>query len=91
MQNRLYVGNLGPDVSASTLQELFEPHGFVTDVKLVRQGASREAWGFAFVIMATDEAADAAVAALNGAKLHGAVLRVEVAQEDPTLGAAGKA
>jgi RNA recognition motif-containing protein len=82
MQNRLFVGNLVRGVSATTLQELFEPFGFVMDVKLVDGGNGNEALGFAFVIMATDEAARSAMAGLNGVSLHGAAIRVEVAQAD---------
>ena len=75
MQNTLYVGNLSGDVSAEALQELFEPHGFVINVKLVRPGV-------AYVIMATDDAAAAAVSALDGANLHGAPIRVELTGDD---------
>ena len=76
MENRLYVGNLAGDVAASTVQELFEPYGFVMDVKLTTDGAGR-APGFAVVTMATDEAAGAAIRGLNGTNLHGLVIRVE--------------
>ena len=86
MQNRLYVGKLAGDVSASALQELFEPYGFVTDVKLVPGGKDDRTLGFAFVIMATDEAALAAMRGLDGASLHEVAIRVEVAQEEAKCG-----
>jgi RNA recognition motif-containing protein len=79
MENRLYVGNLAGDVAASTLQELFEPYGFVMDVRLIAAG-TRRAPGGALVTMATDEAAGAAIQALNGTTLHGLVIRVEAAE-----------
>jgi RNA recognition motif-containing protein len=81
MQNRLYVGNLAGDVAASTLQELFEPHGFVMDVKLVACDKAGHALAFALVTMAKDESARSAMKALNGASLHGVAITVEVAQE----------
>jgi RNA recognition motif-containing protein len=80
MENRLYVGNLAWDVAPHTVQELFEPYGFVMDVKLTTDEAGH-APGFAVVTMATDEAAGAAIRGLNGTSLHGLVIRVETAAE----------
>jgi cold-inducible RNA-binding protein len=82
MQNRLYVGNLAGDVAASTLQELFEPHGYVMDVKLVSCDKTGCAGGF--VMMADDESARAAMNALNGSNLRGLLITVEVAREERT-------
>jgi RNA recognition motif-containing protein len=82
MKNRLYVRNLAGDVSAGALQELFEQHGFVVDVKLLAMGKAGETVGVAFVILATDESAEAAVKALNGSSLHGVTIRVEVARDE---------
>ena len=81
MQNRLYVGNLAADVSAGELQELFEPHGFVVDVKLSAVAKAAQVPQAAFVIFATDESAEAAVKALHGSFVHGAAIQVEVARE----------
>jgi hypothetical protein len=44
MQNRLYVGNLAGDVAASSLEELFESHGFVMDVKLIGGDETGQPW-----------------------------------------------
>ena len=86
MQNILYVGNLAGDVAASSLQELFESHGFVMDVKLIGGDEAGQRCGFAFVTMATDESAMAAVKALNRTSLHGAVITVEVARRGGSQG-----
>jgi RNA recognition motif-containing protein len=80
MQNRIYVGNLARDVAASTLQELFEPYGFVMDIKLVASDKAGHTPGYAWVTMATDEAAAAAARALNGSNVHGVVVQVEEAR-----------
>jgi RNA recognition motif-containing protein len=86
-QNRLYIGNLAADVAASTLQELFEPYGYVMDVKLAPPDKTRPC-GCAFVIMANDESAMAAMKVLNGTALHGLSITVEVApDEGPPRGA----
>ena len=84
MQNRLYVGNLSGDVTANTLQELFEEHGFVMDVKVVAGSDVTRPLAFGLVTMATDEAARAAIGALDGARLHGGVIKVEVAHSGST-------
>jgi RNA recognition motif-containing protein len=86
MQNRLYVGNLAGDVASSSLQELFESHGFVMDVKLIGGDEAGRRLGFAFVTMATDESAMAAVKALNGSRLHGAEITVQVARREGSEG-----
>ena len=82
MQNRLYIGNLAGDVAASTLQDLFERHGFVMDVKLVPGDKTGRSLRSGYVTMATDEAARTAMGALNGASLHGLVIKVEEASPD---------
>jgi RNA recognition motif-containing protein len=84
MQNRLYVGNLAMDVAAGSLQELFEPFGFVMDVKLL-PGSEAGKPHAAFVTMATDESARNAIGALNGTDWHGAAITVEVAREEGAL------
>jgi len=89
MQNRLYVGNLTPDVAASTLQELFEPFGFVMDVKLEESSGAEAGPRSALVTMATDEAAGAARRALDGSRLHGVLIRVELAETGKPLGPPG--
>jgi RNA recognition motif-containing protein len=83
MPNRLYVANLPEDVTASTLQELFEPYGFVMDVKVVASAGLGEPRTFALVTMATDESASVALRALNGASLHGALICVQEAPAEP--------
>lgn len=51
--------------------------------------ATLEALGFVFVIMATDEAVRAAMAALKRASLHAVAIRVEVAHGDVLLDSGG--
>lgn len=79
MENRLYIGNLAGQVTASTLQELCERHGFVVDVRLVRGRAPERPRAFGTVTMATDESAGTATGALNATQLRGMVIRVEEA------------
>ena len=76
MSNKLFVGNLSFDTTENDLQDLFEKFGPVTDVNLVTDRMSGRSRGFAFVTMATDEGAKAAIAGLASQSLHGRDLKV---------------
>jgi RNA recognition motif-containing protein len=80
MQNKLFVGNLSFEVTENELQDLFAQHGTVTEVNLMLDRATGRSRGFAFVTMATDDAAQAAVGAMNGRELKGRALTVNVAR-----------
>jgi RNA recognition motif-containing protein len=80
MNNKLFVGNLAFDVTENDLQDLFAQHGSVIEVNLMLDKFSGRSRGFAFVTMATDEAAQAAIQALHGNNFHGRDLTVNVAR-----------
>ena len=77
---QLHVGNLSSDTTEDTLRELFAAHGEVLSVNVVRDRYSGEPRGFAFVQMATDEAAQTAIAALNGQEVDGQRIQVDEAR-----------
>jgi RNA recognition motif-containing protein len=80
MAKNIYVGNLNYDTTEATLQELFAAHGEVTSVNVITDRYSGRPRGFAFVEMATDEAAAAAIAALDGQNVDGRTLKVNEAK-----------
>lgn len=80
MNTKLYVGNLSFDATENDLQDLFSPHGPVAEVNLVQDRETGKARGFAFVTMATEEGAAAAVQALNGKDWKGRALTVNEAR-----------
>jgi RNA recognition motif-containing protein len=80
MNTKLFVGNLSFNVTENELQDLFAPHGTVSEVNLVMDKMSGRSRGFAFVTMATPEGADAAIQALNGQSMGGRALTVNVAR-----------
>ncbi len=80
MNTKLYVGNLAFDTLENDLQDLFAQHGPVTEVNLMQDRATGKSRGFAFVTMATKEAADAAIQALNGKDFKGRALTVNEAR-----------
>jgi len=92
MDAKMYVGNLSYDVTQEELQALFEAHGAVSDVFIVKDRESGRPRGFAFVTMAEKSAMDAAIEALNGADFMGRNLAINVArprEERPTGGGGG--
>ncbi len=89
MSNRLYVGNLSFDTVAEDLSSAFSECGEVTDVKVIVDRDTGRSRGFAFVSMATPEAAQNAIERMNGAVLDGRPLRVNEAEDRPQRGGGG--
>jgi cold-inducible RNA-binding protein len=86
MPRKLYVGNMSYDTTEDKLRELFAAHGEVTSVNVVTDRYSGRPRGFAFVEMATDEAANAAIAALDGQEVDGRQLKVAEARPRQSRG-----
>ena len=80
MNTKLYVGNLSYDTTENDLQDLFSPHGPVTEVNLMMDRTTGRPRGFAFVTMATSEGAQAAIQELNGKNVGGRDLTVNEAR-----------
>jgi RNA recognition motif-containing protein len=82
MGTRLYVGNLSFNTVDSDLVAAFEQEGRkVASAQVVADRDTGRSRGFAFVEMASDEHAQAAIKAMNGAQLDGRALRVNEAEE----------
>jgi cold-inducible RNA-binding protein len=80
MSVRLYVGNLPFSISEQEVEELFRQIGVVESTNLVTDRDTGRSRGFAFVEMDTREAAEAAIAALNGHEIDGRALTVNEAR-----------
>src|SRR6266480_4763885 len=80
MNTKLYVGNLAYSTSENDLQDLFAAHGPVSEVHMPFDRESGRPRGFAFVTMATPEAAQAAILALNGTAVGERTLTVNEAR-----------
>ena len=80
MSNNLYVGNLSFSCTADDLRELFSQHGNVSSAQVVSDRETGRSRGFGFVEMATDEEAQAAVAACHGQEFGGRALTVNEAR-----------
>jgi cold-inducible RNA-binding protein len=80
MSTKLYVGNLPYETSESDLQTLFETVGTVSTVNLVRDRATGQARGFAFVEMSDVESAQRAISELDKHQYGGRNLTVNEAK-----------
>jgi RNA recognition motif-containing protein len=80
MGKKLYVGNLGYEVTDSDLLKMFEPHGTVQSAQVIMDRDTGRSKGFGFVEMKTDQEARAAIAALNGQDAGGRSLTVNEAK-----------
>lgn len=76
----MYVGNLSYDATDSDIRELFEAHGTVSDVFIVKDRESGRPRGFAFVSMETSEEMNAAIEGLNGEEFAGRALTINEAR-----------
>jgi RNA recognition motif-containing protein len=82
MGKRLYVGNLPYDADEQGLRAAFSKDGRTVErVHIVLDRETQRPRGFAFVEMATDEQAKAAIAAMDGAVYGTRQLRVTEAEE----------
>ena len=80
MNTKMYVGNLSYDATDSDIRELFEAHGTVSDVFIVKDRESGRPRGFAFVSMETPEEMNAAIEGLNGEEFAGRALTINEAR-----------
>ena len=90
MGTRLYVGNLPYTADEAMIRSFFEQGGRqVTQVKIVTDRDTGRPRGFAFVEMADDNMAKAAINELNQQNLGGRTIVVNEAREPQRGGGAG--
>jgi cold-inducible RNA-binding protein len=83
MGRKLYVGNLPFQTDEQALQDLFASAGTVDSVNVVRDQATGQARGFAFIEMSSEEGAQNAIKTLNNYQLGGRALTVNEARPKP--------
>jgi RNA recognition motif-containing protein len=83
MSKKIYVGNMSYDNDEETLNEMFSEFGEVVSAKVIVDQYSGRSKGFGFVEMATEDEAQAAIAALNGKEVSGRNLKVNEATDKP--------
>ena len=80
MSMKLYVGNLPYEATESDLQTLFESAGQVSTINVIRDRATGQARGFAFVEMSDAEGAQRAINELDKHQYGGRSLTVNEAK-----------
>jgi len=89
MSKKLFVGSLSWDTNDEGLRNAFSVHGEVSEAVVISDRDTGRSRGFGFVTFEDDEAADKAIAALNGTELDGRAIRVDVAQAKQRSGGGG--
>jgi len=87
-QMKIYVGNMNFNTDEDALRDAFAAHGAVDDVAIITDRDTGRPRGFAFVTM-PDDAARAAIEALNGQELDGRTLTVNEARAKTERGGGG--
>jgi RNA recognition motif-containing protein len=86
----LYVGNLSWSCTNDDLMQLFSEHGTVARAQIIQDRETGRSRGFAFVEMANEDEARAAVSALNEMEFQGRPLTVNEAKpREPRQGGGG--
>jgi len=80
MGKKLYVGNLAYSIDDGSLQQIFGAHGTVQSAQVIMDRDTGRSKGFGFVEMGSDQEAQAAIQALNGAEVEGRTLTVNEAR-----------
>jgi RNA recognition motif-containing protein len=77
---KLYVGNLSTQTTDSRLDELMKGFGSPSPARVIKDKATGESRGFAFVEFTSDDEARKAIAGLHGKEIDGNVLTVNEAR-----------
>ena len=80
MATNIYVGNLPFDTTNDQLEDLFGEHGTVSRAQVISDRETGRSRGFGFVEMEDENAAQAAIEAVNGSDFGGRDLKVNVAR-----------
>lgn len=80
MPQKVYVGNLSYNTSESKLRTLFAEFGEIESLNVITDRDTGRPKGFAFVEMATAEAAKEAIGALDGKSVDERTIKVDKAK-----------
>ena len=87
---KLYVGGLAYSTTSESLREAFAQCGTVESATVITDRYSGQSRGFGFVEMATSEDAQKAVSTLNGQRVDGRTIKVELANPQGAGGSGGR-
>lgn len=81
MSQKIYVGNLGYNVTNESLSDKFSQFGTVNSAKIIIDRDTNRSKGFGFVEMSNNNEAAHAISNLNGMELEGRAMNVSEAKE----------
>jgi RNA recognition motif-containing protein len=90
MGRKLYVGNLGFDVTNKDLEDLFSQAGQCDSVAVITDRDSGQSRGFGFVEMGSQGEAQRAIQQFDGQDLKGRAIKVNEAKERDSRGGSGR-
>ena len=76
----IFIAGLSFKINDADLASLFEEYGTITSAKVITDRHSGRSKGYGFVEIADNEAAEKAIAELNGAEYDGRTLSVSEAK-----------
>jgi cold-inducible RNA-binding protein len=79
MSAKVFVGGLAWATNDDSLRQAFEPYGEIESAQVVIHRDTGKSKGFGFVVFATKDDAEAAIAKMNGADLDGRNIRCDLA------------
>lgn len=89
MGKKLYVGNLGFDVTDRDLEEMFAQAGVCESVAVITDKFSGQSRGFGFVEMSSSAEAQRAIQQFNGQEFKGRAMKVNEAKPREDNGSRG--
>lgn len=78
---KIYIGNIQRESSENEIKDLFETHGKVDSINLIRDNYTKMLKGFGFIEMNDENEAQTAIKNLDGQLFNGRPLSVNVARE----------
>jgi RNA recognition motif-containing protein len=79
-RGNVFVGNLPPEFTDDELAETFDSFGIVLSASIARDQENGKRLRYGFVDIATERAANNAVAKMNGTQVHGFTLDVRISE-----------
>jgi cold-inducible RNA-binding protein len=80
MTQKVYVGNLSYNTTEDALRTLFAEFGEIESINLITDRDTGRPKGFAFVEMATEQAAQKSISSLNGKLVDDREIKVDRAK-----------
>jgi RNA recognition motif-containing protein len=80
MSAKLFVGKLSYNTTDESLEALFAPFGTIISARVAVDRDTNRSKGFGFVEMESDDAAQAAIKALDGTEFEGRTIVVNVSK-----------